>query len=159
MIFGCQLVKPDWLTQLDELNGADSSEFKLPPEVKHRPAWSALLREDQKILKVWEPESERKHIFENYRFLCVGEKGREIDSDLRLLIESGGGAIEVFNNLEDPEKWRKALVRGSSKAGTQLVAVADPKNMLAVLGEKAWGELVALLARSIINDFIQIVRT
>lgn len=87
-------------------------------------------------------------MFKDIRFLCVGEKAREIDGDLRTVINRGDGAIETFNVHDGRAKWHKALSRGKAKGGKRVVAVADKVTMTVAVGKEEWKELVEETQRS-----------
>lgn len=74
--------------------------------------------------------------------MCVSEKSREIDSELRELLERGDGAIETFNVQDGGAKWRKALSRGHAKESVKMVAIASEDAMVAAVGSESWRELL-----------------
>ena len=81
-------------------------------------------------------------MFKGSRFLCVREKGREMDGDLRELISRGGGSIERFDVGGGRAKWHKALSSARAKEGVKnLVVVADEQAMKAAVGRDAWNDL------------------
>ncbi|KAJ8075883.1 hypothetical protein PM082_021515 [Marasmius tenuissimus] len=143
LVNGCNFVKAEWLNDL--ITTVDSSvNFELPQLSKHRPTFSPALEARHKRFEVWEASSKRRRIFKSLRFICVGEKNREIDSQLRFMIESGGGTIETFDVKSSARKtkWNRALSRGKAKAGKTLVVLGDEPNITAAIGEDGWKELV-----------------
>ncbi|SJL06695.1 uncharacterized protein ARMOST_10037 [Armillaria ostoyae] len=149
LISACQIVKPEWLSEVLRLGSLPSndpssleSHFKLPLASKYRPTFSSALPEKHKTADVWNPNEERLHIFKDYRFMCVSEKTREIDSELRELLECGDGAIETFNVQDGGAKWRKALSRGHAKESVKMVAIASENAMVAAVGSESWRELL-----------------
>ncbi|KAK0502415.1 proline-rich protein [Armillaria luteobubalina] len=149
LISSCQIVKPEWLSEVLRLGSLPSDDpsslesyLKLPLASKYRPTFSSALPEKHKTADVWNPNEERLHIFKDYRFMCVSEKSREIDSELRELLERGDGAIETFNIQDGGAKWRKALSRGHAKESVKIVAVASEDVMVAAVGPESWQEFV-----------------
>ncbi|KAK1230593.1 hypothetical protein PQX77_006330 [Marasmius sp. AFHP31] len=143
LINGCNFVKVEWLNDL--ATAVDSCvNFELPQLSKHRPTFSPALEARHKRFEVWEASSKRRRIFKSLRFICVGEKNREIDSQLRFMIESGGGTIETFDVKSSAckTKWNRALSRGKAKAGKTLVVLGDEQNVTAAIGKDGWKELV-----------------
>lgn len=154
LVSACQFVKPEWLHEVirlgnlpvnNDLSDGVSLErvFALPPINKYRPSFSPTLPTSQKVFKVWEPNEERLNMFQGYRYLCVGEKGREIDGDLREVISRAGGQIETFDAHSGKVKWHKALARGQAKEGKKLVVVGDKKSLQTAVGQGGWDELMS----------------
>ncbi|KAK7027349.1 hypothetical protein VNI00_015312 [Paramarasmius palmivorus] len=144
LLSGCKLVKYEYLTELMRIaENNDAPELRLPYLPKHRPAFSVGMDARHKRFEVWEPDMTRRHLFSHLRFLCVGEKNREIDSHLRHLLESGDGAVETFDVRDDARsmKWHRALSRGRAKEGKQLVVLGEKENIIAAVGEDGWKEL------------------
>lgn len=75
----------------------------------------------------------------DFYFLCVSEKEREIDSTLRMLIETGSGRVGTFN-LDGKMKWTQALTRGLAKEKT-LVLIGDQGSITAAVGENVWKDM------------------
>ncbi|KAK0187103.1 proline-rich protein [Armillaria mellea] len=151
LISACQIVKPEWLSEVLRLGSLPShdpssleSHLKLPLASKYRPTFSSALPEKHKTADVWNPNEERLHIFKDYRFMCVSEKSREIDSELRELLERGDGAIETFNVQDGGAKWRKALSRGYAKESVKMVTIASEDAMVAAVGSESWRELLEI---------------
>lgn len=151
LISACQIVKPEWLSEVLRLGSLPShdpssleSHLKLPLASKYRPTFSSVLPEKHKTADVWNPNEERLHIFKDYRFMCVSEKSREIDSELRELLERGDGAIETFNVQDGGAKWRKALSRGYAKESVKMVTIASEDAMVAAVGSESWRELLEI---------------
>lgn len=151
LLSACQLVKPEWINEVVRLGSlsADSSggaslehTFSLPPISKFRPSFSPSLLPEQKVFKVWEPNEERLDMLASYRFLCVGEKGRELESDLRDMIERGGAAFETFDVKAGKTKFHRALTRGQAKEGKRQIVLAKGQGMQAAIGKGGWQELV-----------------
>ncbi|KAK0200414.1 proline-rich protein [Desarmillaria ectypa] len=151
LISACQIVKPEWLSEVLRLGSLPSddplsleSHFKMPLTSKYRPTFSPALLEKHKTVDVWNPNEERLHIFKDYRFMCVSEKSRTIDSELRELLERGDGAVETFNVQDGGAKWRKALSRGRAKENVTMVAIAPEDAMVAAVGSESWRELLEI---------------
>lgn len=93
-----------------------------------------------------------------YKFIFVGEAGREASSEYQTLVERGRGELEVFDVAAGVEKWGKAIEKGKKWATKQhgrLVLVADSEVMEAAAGKKAWKAFVneAMRCVSTISDF------
>jgi hypothetical protein len=151
LLTACHFVKPEWINEVIRLGNlpADSSggvslehTCSLPPISKFRPAFSASLHPEQKVFKVWEPNEERLNMLASYRFLCVGEKGRELESDFRDIIERGGASFETFDVKAGKTKFHRALSRGQAKVGKKQLVLAKEQGMQAAIGKDGWKELV-----------------
>ncbi|TFK51444.1 hypothetical protein OE88DRAFT_1680259 [Heliocybe sulcata] len=150
LLCAAHLVKPEWLDEvirLGELSlGPDSLEFNctLPQETKYRPTFSPSLPPALKVFRVWEPSEDRLQLFRGYRFIFVGEKGREIPGDLRDLVSNGGGQYEAFSVDSGRARLHQVLAKGKQKVagGKGLVLVADEGNMVPAVGRDGWQELV-----------------
>ncbi|KAJ6525311.1 proline-rich protein [Mycena vulgaris] len=153
LVSATQFVKVEWLDEVirlgtlplnsDPTSGISLEQaFTLPPTSKYRPTFNTAVPSEQKTFKIWEPNEERLNMFNPYRFLCVGEGKREIDSDLRELLSRGGGKVEVFDVADGTPKWTKALSRGRAKVTQKLVLVANPEACEAAVGKDSWKELV-----------------
>lgn len=93
-----------------------------------------------------------------YKFIFVGEAGREASSEYHTLVERGRGELEVFDVAAGVEKWGKAIEKGKKWATKQhgrLVLVADSEVMEAAAGKKVWKAFVneAMRCVSTISDF------
>ncbi|KAH8826984.1 hypothetical protein DL96DRAFT_1605077 [Flagelloscypha sp. PMI_526] len=87
----------------------------------------------------WMPDETRLNMFAAFRFLCVGEKPRYVNSDMRAMLEKGGGQVEVFDVHDSVSKFRKAVSRGKAKQ-TRLILVAQKTAVLQAIGEDSWRE-------------------
>ncbi|KAG7442164.1 uncharacterized protein BT62DRAFT_936261 [Guyanagaster necrorhizus] len=152
LISACQFVKPEWLSEVLRLGGLPSddsssleSHFKMPLASKYRPTFSPALPEKYKTPDVWNPNEERLHIFKDHRFMCISERSREIDSELRELLQRGDGSIETFNIQDGGMKWRKALSRGRAKESVKIVAIASEDAMVAAVGSESWQEFFEIV--------------
>lgn len=159
LLSAAQFVKPEWLNEIVRLGslpvGGDSSNgssleqvFALPPETKFRPTFAAALPAPLKVFKVWEPNEERVGMFRGYRFLFVGEKGREVDEMMTELVRRGGGEREVCSVDGGPQKLHRLLAKGQAKLANVseskkgLILVADATAITAAVGSKQWEALV-----------------
>ena len=127
----------------DPSNGSSLEQtYVLPAETKYRPSFSATLSAPLKVFKVWEPNEERVNMFVGFKFLFVGEKGREADSALFDLVARGGGERAKFNVSSGLRDWHHLLAKEQQKQKTGekkgLVAVADGKAMTAAMGSQEW---------------------
>jgi hypothetical protein len=152
-------VKPEWLNEIIRLgnlpindnpsNGSSLEQvFALPPETKFRPTFGAALPTSLKVFKVWEPNEERMNMLRGYRFLFVGEKGREVEGAMTELVARGGGHWAAFNVASGRKEWHHVLAKEKAKHAKAnekqkgLVVVADPKAMAVAVGHDQWKELV-----------------
>lgn len=159
LLSAAQFVKPEWLNELVRLGslpvGSDPSNgssleqvFTLPPETKFRPTFATALPASLKVFKAWEPNEERVNMFRGYRFLFVGEKGREVEEMMTELVRRGGGEREVFSVDGGRQKLHRILAKGKAKLANMpenkkgLVLVADAKAIVTAVGSKEWEELV-----------------
>lgn len=80
------------------------------------------------------------HFLSKYRFIFVGETGREVGSEYRTLVERGGGELETFDVSAGVEKWSKTIEKGKKWAtkNGRLVLVADSELMEKAVGQKNW---------------------
>jgi hypothetical protein len=153
LLSASQFVKPEWLYEVvrlgnlpknsDPSSGTSLEDIFLLPQIsKFRPNFSPSLPPSQKIFKVWEPNEERVNMFQSYRFICIGEKAREIESGMRELIHRGGGSLETFDVQSGVAKLHKALTRSQAKEGKKTVVVGDDDAMSTAVGKLAWKDLV-----------------
>ena len=158
LVLAAQLVKPEWLTEVirlgnlpandDPANGSSLEQnFSLPPETKYRPSFSTTLPPPLKVFKAWEPNEERINMLLGYRFIFVGDKGREVDSAVIELVKQGGGEYEVFDASNGRKKWHQALAKGKARQShpaegqKELVIVANAKATETAIGKEAWEDL------------------
>ncbi|KAF9260335.1 hypothetical protein L218DRAFT_907223 [Marasmius fiardii PR-910] len=147
LVGGSNIVKIEWLQELIRISQSEDPDDRfteLPQLSKYRPNFSPALEARHKRFEVWETSDKRQTIFSSLRFLCVGEKNRELDSHMRFLIERGEGSIETFNVMDAARnvKWNRALSRGKAKEGKSLVVLGEEPNIIAAIGEDGWKELV-----------------
>ncbi len=151
LLSASHFVKPDWLGEIIRLSsveedrpGASQLEntFALPPLSKYRPPFSPSLQDSQKIFRVWEPNEERLNMLSPYRFFLVNENVKVPGSDMRDLIQRGGGAYEHLDVCAGKSKWHKALVRGNAKEGQKLVLVGEQESLKTAVGEREWQDLL-----------------
>ncbi|KAH8105460.1 hypothetical protein BXZ70DRAFT_920948 [Cristinia sonorae] len=142
------LVKPDWLEALLALGETDDTStsalersFSLPRISEHRPEYSPSIPSSLKSISVWEPNESRADLFRNYRFIFVGEKGREASADEKDLVKRGGGEYECFTVSGGQKAFHNILAKGSSKA-KKLVLVADEHSLGIAVGKESWMEFV-----------------
>lgn len=77
--------------------------------------------------------------------MFVGEKGREVSSEYRTLVERGGGELETFDVEAGLARWSRELEKGKkwvTKKGGRLVLVADSEKMEKAVGKKGWKTFV-----------------
>ncbi|KAI0075005.1 hypothetical protein K474DRAFT_1647144 [Panus rudis PR-1116 ss-1] len=143
------LVKPDWLTTLLSMGFSSSTDdpcqlemtFSLPRVAEFRPEYSPSIPSTLRTLKVWEPNEARLNMFSRYRFVFVGERGREVSIDMRELIKRGSGEYECFAVESGRKSFHGVLAKGKGK-GKELVLVADEHAMGTAVGKDQWMEYV-----------------
>lgn len=149
----CQLVQPEWLnefirlgtTSVNSSSGETSLEahFDFPSISKFRPTFSPSLPQSQKHFNKWEPNEERVNLFHKFRFICMTEKIRELDGELRDAIHRGGGTLENFDIHSDVSKFHQSLTRSRAKEGKGVVIIGDIDAIQTAVGSAVWGELLA----------------
>lgn len=83
-----------------------------------------------------------------YRFLFVGEKGREAEGAMIELVTRGGGNWAAFNVASGRKEWHHSLAREKAKHARisvqpkALVVVADAKGLKTAVGSEQWEEFV-----------------
>ncbi|EMD35805.1 hypothetical protein CERSUDRAFT_96030 [Gelatoporia subvermispora B] len=144
------IVKPDWLAEVLRLGTPESDSdkpssleehFVLPPLTKFRPAFSPSLPPALKTFAAWEPDEARASLFNAYRFIFLGERGREVQSALRELVRRGGAEYECFGANSGRRALHQVLAKRQGKERT-LVLVAEERSVVAAVGEDEWKELV-----------------
>ena len=148
----CQLVQPEWLnefirlgtTPLNSGSGETALEalFDFPSIGKFRPTFSPSLPESQKHFNIWEPNEERVNLFHKFRFICMTEKIREMDGDLKDAIHRGGGNLENFDIHSDISKFHQALTRSRAKEGKSVVVIGDTDAIQTAVGSAEWEALL-----------------
>lgn len=148
----CKLVRPEWLNEFIRLGTAPNSgsveapleaHFNFPSISKFRPTFSSSLPPSQQSFDKWEPNEERVNLFHKFRFICVTEKIREMDGELRDAIHRGGGTLEIFDIHSGISKFHQALTRSRAKEGKSTVIIGDIDAMQAAVGSAAWEEFIA----------------
>jgi len=149
----CKLVQPEWLNEFirlgtTPLNGGSGessleAHFDFPSISKFRPTFSPSLPPSQKSFNKWEPNEERVNLFHKFRFICMTEKTREMDNELRDAIHRGGGTLEIFDIHSGISKFHQALTRSRAKEGKSPVIIGDIDAMQTAVGGAAWEELLA----------------
>lgn len=160
LLSSAHLVKPGWLHEILELgttpqdttspNGPSKLEydFQLPKESQFAPAFDPTLPSVLKNRKKWCIDVKREDMFKGWRFMFVGEKGRETSSLMKQLVDRGGGAYEIFDVASGKMRFQQAVTKLKRKAanddGNGLCIVAEEPSMRAAVGDK-WDELVEIL--------------
>ena len=149
----CQLVQPEWLNEIIRLgttplnSGSDQTSleahFDFPTISKFRPTFSPSLPESQKQFNKWEPNEERVNLLRKFRFICMTEKIREMDGELRDAIHRGGGTLENFDIHSDITKFHQALTRSRAKEGKSVVIIGDIYAIQTAVGSAVCEELLA----------------
>lgn len=97
---------PEWLTEVLHLGSTSSSadgpstlelDFRLPAASQYVPASAPDLPPLLKSPMTWEPNQRRSGMLKGWRFVFVGEKGREVDAEARTLVERGGDNDLLWN--------------------------------------------------------------
>ena len=149
----CKLVQPEWLNEFIRLgttplnSGSDEApleaHFDFPSISKFRPTFSSSLSPSQKIFNKWEPNEERVNLFHKFRFICMTEKTREMDGELRNAIQRGEGTWENFDIHSDASKFHQALTRSQAKEGKTVVIIGEMDAIQTTIGSAAWEKLFA----------------
>ena len=148
LLSAAHFVKPGWLTTLiDSGSSSDGPSplemtFTLPRINDFRPEYSPSIPSTLRNLRTWEPNEARLNIFKDHRFLFVGEKGREVSSELREVVKRGGGEYECCAVEGGRRALHSVLAKGKGK-GKTLVLVADEPAMGAAVGQGGWMEFVS----------------
>ena len=145
-----QVVNPGWLSELLQkglsVDGKPSqleTSFELPSVHQHRPDFSPDLKDDYKVLSVWEPDEGRLKIFSQYRFVCLSEKAT--NTDLCEVIRKGEGSWDNVLLSSGAARFRKALDRAMAKENVEkVVALADAEAAKSAVGEEQWSEYVGV---------------
>ena len=163
----CQLVQPEWLNEFIRLgttpqnsgSGETSLEahFDFPSISKFRPTFSPSLPESQKHFNKWEPNEERVNLFRKFRFICMTEKVRERDGELRDTIHRGGGTLEIFDIHSDILKFHQALTRSRAKEGKSVVIIGDIDAIQTAVGSSVWEKLLAEAKRLVWFFFLSYI--
>lgn len=142
-----KFVKPDWLQIVVERGtSSDPSlslehEFVLPSPSQHRPALSTSLPSSLQSYRSWEPNEARVDIFKPFRFIFVGERGREIAEDYVELVRRGGAGYACCAVQGGRKALHSALTKGK-EMGQELVLVANIEAMVAAVGQDEWEDIV-----------------
>lgn len=142
-----KFVKPDWIEALitsgASSDPATSLEFtySLPSPSQHRPTLSPFLPSSLKNHRSWEPNEDRVDLFNAFRVIFVGERGREANEDYRELVRRGAATYECCAVQGGRQVLHTVLAKGKDK-GKSLVLVADHFAMIAAVGRDEWDELV-----------------
>ncbi|THH09964.1 hypothetical protein EW145_g1649 [Phellinidium pouzarii] len=158
------LVRPDWLTELLHLGDSSAStdslstlekDFRLPAEAQHRPAFAASLAPQLKTFSLWEPSNKRVDLFKGWRFVFVGERGRELDIETRTLVERGRGEYETFDVSGGATRWRQMLSRNKRKAeaegGKGLGVIGDSEPLKLAAGD-SWDNMQDVLRSRVLSN-------
>ncbi|KAL5480353.1 hypothetical protein ACEPAI_1623 [Sanghuangporus weigelae] len=154
------IVRPDWLTELLHLGETTTSpdgpsvlesDFRLPIVSQHVPKADSDLPSLLKSLSLWEPNERRTGMLKGWRFIFIGEKGREVDTETRTLVEQGGGEYEVFDVSGGLTRWKQSLSRNRRKAdaegGRNLSIIGDTDSLKIAVGE-AWNGMLEELRKA-----------
>ncbi|KAL5522140.1 hypothetical protein ACEPAF_1997 [Sanghuangporus sanghuang] len=148
------IVRPDWLTELLHLSETTTSpdapsvlefDFRLPIVSQHVPKVDSDLPASLKSLSLWEPNERRAGMLKGWRFLFVGEKGREVGSETRTLVERGGGEYEVFDVSGGLTRWKQSLSRNRRKSdaeGGRNLSVIGDTEILKIASGEAWNGML-----------------
>lgn len=150
-------VQPDWLTELLHLGETASSpegpsaleqDFRLPSEADYRPPYNQELPPFMKSYLRWEPSKKRASMMKGWRFLFIGEKNRELDSETRTIVERGDGQYETFDAASGAIRWKQCLTRNQRKAddgNSMHLCIIGDKQTLNAISPNSWAELEGVL--------------
>ncbi|KAI0084127.1 hypothetical protein BDY19DRAFT_973975 [Irpex rosettiformis] len=142
-----KFVTPDWLqTIVTRGSSSDPSlslehEFILPSISQHRPALSSSLPSGLQSYRSWEPNEARVNLFKLFRFVFVGERGREVAEEYIELVRRGGASYSCCAVQGGQKALHNALAKGK-EMGSELVLVANIDAMVAAIGQDEWQDLV-----------------
>jgi hypothetical protein len=145
------IVTPAWLEEVVRRGALPPTDpgsleytFALPSESQYRPECPSDILPTSVLRRrgpsLWSPSEERVGMLNGRRFLCIVPKGREIAEDLRTLLETGRGTVEVFSADLGAIKWQRALSK-ARKATDELVLLAEESAVRATVGDEKWEEL------------------
>lgn len=162
------IVRPEWLNEVLHLGSTSSSadgpsalesDFRLPAVSQYVPASASTLPPLLKSPMVWEPNQQRSGMLKGWRFVFVGEKGREVDAETRTLVERGGGEYEVFDVSTGKSRWNQSLSRNKrkvdSEGGKGISVVADTETLQIAVGNAWEGILEEMKSLVIVLYFIE----
>ncbi|EPS94285.1 hypothetical protein FOMPIDRAFT_1063265 [Fomitopsis schrenkii] len=115
--------------------------FRLPSADKYRPAFSQTLPPALKEFAKWAPNEARTALFNGFRFVFVGEKGREVQEAMRELVRRAQGEYECVACEGGRAALRKVLHKGRER-GRILVLVGEEGALVPAVGKDGWEELV-----------------
>jgi hypothetical protein len=167
----CQLVQPEWLNEFIRLGttplnnnnsgsaGSTSLEahFDFPSISKFRPTFPPSLPASQQHFNKWQPNEERVNLLHKFRFICMSEKIREMDGELKDAIHRGGGTLENFDIHSDISKFHQALTRSRAKEGKSVVVIGDLDAIQTAVGSTVWEELLAEAKRLVLFLYISYI--
>lgn len=142
-----KFVTPDWLqTILRRGSSSDPSlslehEFILPSLSQFRPTLSPNLPTSLQSYRSWEPNEARVDLFKPFRFIFVGERGREVAEEYIELVRRGGAGYSCCAVQGGRKALHNALAKGKEME-QELVLVANIAAMIAAVGQDEWDELV-----------------
>ena len=77
-------------------------------------------------------------MFRGLRFLCIGEKFKEISTEMQTVLKRGGGKVDMFDIQDGKGKLRTFVTRNKGN----WVAIADSRAMMAAVGNDEWEDIV-----------------
>lgn len=98
-------------------------------------------------------------MLKGYRFFLVNVNRKAPGSDMKNLIQRGGGTFEYLDIHSGKSIWHKALVRGTAKEGQKLVLVGDQESLKTAVSEREWQDLmheVEMYVCVIMSDDVQL---
>ncbi|KZT01646.1 uncharacterized protein LAESUDRAFT_815725 [Laetiporus sulphureus 93-53] len=148
LISVAHIVKPEWLKEVLQLGSSDEGElsslersFSLPEPAKFRPTFSPALPGDLKSFAMWVENEARVGIFRGYRFVFMGEKGREVQEAMRDLVRRGEGEYECFSVEGGSGALHRLLAKCESRESTSVI-VGESSLITPAVGEDGWQNLV-----------------
>lgn len=150
------LVRPEWLSELLHLgtNASDpeglsslEKDFQLPAFSQYRPATDSSIPSPLKAAALWEPNEKRVGMLKNKRFIFAGPNGRELDTEMRMLVERGESEYETYDITGGVLRWKQLLTRNVNKAsenGKEIVVIGDT-GTLQLSAEDTWSEICSIL--------------
>ena len=138
-------VTPAFLTDLLKSGTGHPSALEqafLPPSAdKYRPPFAPTLAPALQVFAKWAPNEARIALFNGFRFIFVGERGREVQEATRELVRRAQGEYECVACEGGRAALSKVLRKGRDR-GKILVLVGEEGALVPAVGKDGWEELV-----------------
>lgn len=156
MLTPAYLVRYEWLTELLHLGtnaptpeslSALEKDFQLPPFSQYRPTPDSSLPPPLRAASIWEPNNKRAGLLKNKRLVFVEPNGRELDPEMRMLVERCGSEYEIFDINGGVLRWKQLLTRSINKAmeNKKELGIMGNIEMLQHVSGDSWEEICSIL--------------